>query len=136
MAIRTYKWFAAVSDEQRLRALLAVLAVGEVLQKDLASELGLSQPTVSRAVTALRDVGLLERGNQRMPLTVPRPRETRTLIRAAALIEHAHTGNPDALKLATELQRQDMARGAGEPEPINPPPDDGGPAAGASDSDA
>lgn len=126
MAIRTHKCFQALADEHRLGVLLAVLAANEINQKDLLDAVGLPQPAVSRALTKLRDVGFLERGNQRTPIRAPRPREARALVRAAALIEHAHTGNPDALTLARELQRQDMALGAGEPQsPPDPPPDDG-----------
>ena len=135
MAIRTHRCFAALADPQRLQVVLAVLDARESSPKDLMAKLGLPQSTVSRAVTQLRDVGLLKRGNQRTPIIVPRPREARALIRAGALIEYAHTGNPDALKLANELHRQDMALGAGEPAPLEPPPEDDGPSAAASQED-
>jgi DNA-binding IclR family transcriptional regulator len=115
MAIRTHRCYAALADEQRLRVFLAVLAAGQIRQQELVAAVGIPQPAVSRAVTELRDVGLLARGNQRTPIYVPRPREARALVRAAALIEFAHTGNPEAEKLAGEIQRQDMALGADEP---------------------
>lgn len=112
MVLRTHRIFGALADEQRINVLLEVLDRGETRPAEIQAALGMSQPAVSRALGQLRAEGLVERGNQRTPFRVPRPREVRSLLRAASLIEHAASENPAALALAERLQRQDMARGA------------------------
>lgn len=119
MALRTHQLLRAIADENRVRVLLAVLDSPGLRPGDLEAPLGLKQPVVSRAVRELLREGLLARGSERQPLTVPRPREVRALIRAAALIEYETSGNPDALSLADRLRKQDMARGASEPPPAD-----------------
>ncbi|MEY2469414.1 MAG: hypothetical protein QOF21_2112 [Actinomycetota bacterium] len=50
--------FNAVADASR-RDLLDALGAGEVTVSDLVNRLGLSQPTVSKHLAVLRDVGLV-----------------------------------------------------------------------------
>jgi DNA-binding transcriptional ArsR family regulator len=103
-----------LGDEKRLRVLREVLERGETRTGDLATALGWPQPTVSRALLALAAEGLVANGNKRTPYKVVRPRETRWLLLSAALIEHAATGNPQALSDATALRKADMLQGADE----------------------
>ena len=119
MAIRTpHRVFWALGDQRRLAVLLDVLKAKQIRLKDLAELIGVGEPNLSRQVSALRDRGLLSRGTtQRTDIYVPRPREVRALIRAAALIDFEHTCNPSMQELAVELLRDDMAAGANEPAP-------------------
>jgi DNA-binding MarR family transcriptional regulator len=121
VALRTHQVFAAVAHAQRLHVLLAILRNddlelrrrGRTQAQALAELLGMKQPAVSLACRELLAAGLLERpGNTREAFRVARPRETRALIRAAALIESSAFDATEAAALAKEMLHQDMARGA------------------------
>lgn len=114
MPARTHEIFAALSDAKTLAVLLTLLEHGERRPRDLEADTGLSQSIVSRSLRSLARQGIVERGNQRTPYRVLRPAHTRSMVRAAALIEHAWTGNPDAVDLAQLLLKQQMQRGADE----------------------
>lgn len=130
MVPRTHRVFAAVANAQRLRVLLAILrnedvklrGVGASQAQALAQLLKMKQPAVSQACRDLETAGLLHRpGNTREAFRVVSPRATRALIRAAALIESAAFDTTEALELAQDLLREDMARGAEEEQASSRP---------------
>lgn len=54
-------WFGVLSDPTRLRLLSLIAAAGEACAAcDLVEPLGVSQPTVSHHLKALREAGLVE----------------------------------------------------------------------------
>jgi DNA-binding transcriptional ArsR family regulator len=74
-AATTADAFNAVAEPRR-RQILDVLAHGEHQVNDLVSRLGVAQPTVSKHLRVLREVGLVhvrEDGRQRLYRLDPRP---------------------------------------------------------------
>jgi hypothetical protein len=72
----------------------------------------MNQPNLSKYLRDLSSEGLVERdGNNWTPYRVPRPTETRMLLRAAGLIHAAHHGASasDGMDLAREIERQEQA---------------------------
>lgn len=125
MALRTSRIFAVLSHPDRLRVFLALLREEDIQGRErgltqaqaLSELLNLGQPAVSNACHELLNAGLLIRnGNTRSPFVVTRPREARTMIRAAALIEAsaADSAGAEASELAREMLREEMLRGARE----------------------
>jgi DNA-binding transcriptional ArsR family regulator len=111
---RTHLLLKALGTPERLAVLRAVLREGEIKQPDLREHLGMSQPNLSRYLSELAAQGLVERpGSIQAPFRVPRPTETRALLRAAGLIHAAHHGAnaSDGVDLANEMDRQEPPDG-------------------------
>ncbi len=60
MKLAPDRFFAALADETRLRALMLLWSEGELCVCDLTQALGVSQPKVSRHLATLRKAGVVE----------------------------------------------------------------------------
>lgn len=110
MTSRTHLLFRTLASPERLEVLRAVLRESEIKQPLLRAQLGMSQPNISKYLRELSAQGLVERtGNAQGPFRVPRPSETRALLRAAGRIHAAHHGASasDGMDLADEMDRQE-----------------------------
>ncbi len=97
MCIDPLQFHSALANDTRLRALLLLVAYGELCVCDLTEGLGLSQPHISRHLARLRKDGLVQ----------DRRAGHRVYYR---LDEHLPAWAVEALQLTTE--------GAGEREPF------------------
>lgn len=110
MASRTHLLFKTLGSPERLAVLRIILREGQADHQLLRERLQISQPNLSKYLRDLSFEGLVERaGNTWAPYSVPRPTETRTLLRAAGLIHAAHHGASasDGIDLAREMERQE-----------------------------
>lgn len=84
-AERLAGWFAVLADPTRLRLLSLIAAAGESCAAcDLVPEAGVSQPTVSHHLKALREAGLVE-SDKRGRWVYYRPVPERLAVLARAL---------------------------------------------------